>query len=38
VIDPAITAHHRPVVKRAGDGSLIEFGSVVDAVRCTIEV
>ena len=37
VIDPAITAHRR-VFKRAGDGSLIEFGSVVGAVRCAIEV
>ena len=38
LIDPAIDAHHGRVVKRAGDGSLIEFRSVVDAVRCAIEV
>ena len=30
--------HHGRVVKRTGDGSLIEFRSVVDAVRCAIEV
>jgi adenylate cyclase len=38
LIDPAIAAHHGRVVKRTGDGSLIEFRSVVDAVRCAIEV
>ena len=30
--------HHGRVVKRTGDGSLIEFRNVVDAVRCAIEV
>jgi adenylate cyclase len=38
LIDPAVAAHHGHVVKRTGDGSLIEFRSVVDAVRCLIEV
>ena len=38
LIDPAIAAHHGRVVNRTGDGSLIEFRSVVDAVRCAIEV
>jgi len=38
LIDPAISAHHGRVVKRTGDGSLIEFRSVVDAVRCAVEV
>ena len=38
LIDPAVTAHHGRVVKRTGDGSLIDFRSVVDAVRCAIEV
>src|ERR1700723_4191710 len=38
LIDPAIDAHHGHIVKRTGDGSLIEFRSVVDAVRCAIEV
>ena len=38
LIDPTIAAHHGRVVKRTGDGRLIEFRSVVDAVRCAIEV
>ena len=38
LVDPAIAAHHGRVVKRTGDGSIIEFRSVVDAVRCAIEV
>src|SRR6202042_3188358 len=38
LIDPAIDAHHGRIVKRTGDGSLIEFRSVVDAVQCAIEV
>ena len=38
MIDPTIAVHHGRIVKRTGDGSIIEFRSVVDAVRCTIEV
>ena len=38
LIDPAIAAHHGRTVKRTGDGSIIEFRSVVDAVGCAIEV
>ncbi|WP_208245451.1 tetratricopeptide repeat protein (plasmid) [Rhizobium sp. T1470] len=38
LIDPTIAVHNGRVVKRTGDGSLIEFRSVVDAVRCAIEV
>ena len=38
LIDPAITANHGRIVKRTGDGSIIEFRSVVDAVRCAVEV
>jgi adenylate cyclase len=38
LIDPAIDAHHGRIVKRTDDGSLIEFRSVGDAVRCAIEV
>ncbi len=38
LIDPAIVAHHGRIVKRTGDGSIIEFRSVVDAVRCAVEV
>jgi adenylate cyclase len=38
LIDPATAAHHGRIVKRTGDGSIVEFRSVVDAVRCAIEV
>ena len=38
LIDPAIAAHHGRIVKRTGDGAIVEFRSVVDAVRCAIEV
>ena len=38
LIDPAIAAHHGRIVKRTGDGSIVEFRSVVDAVRCAIEI
>src|SRR5271165_4965323 len=38
LIDPTIAVHNGRVFKRTGDGSLIEFRSVVDAVRCAIEV
>jgi adenylate cyclase len=38
LIDPAIAAHYGRLVKRSGDGGLIEFRSVVYAVRCAIEV
>jgi adenylate cyclase len=38
LIDPIISVHRGRVVKRTGDGSIVEFRSVVDAVRCAIEV
>ncbi len=38
LIDPTIAVHHGRIVKRTGDGSVIEFRSVVDAVRCAIEL
>src|SRR6266581_2533079 len=38
LIDPTIALHHGRVVKRTGDGVLVEFRSVVDAVRCAVEV
>jgi TolB-like protein/class 3 adenylate cyclase len=38
LIDPTIAVHKGRVVKRTGDGALVEFRSVVDAVRCAIEV
>jgi class 3 adenylate cyclase/TolB-like protein len=36
--DPKIAEHHGRIVKTTGDGMLVEFGSVVDAVRCAVEV
>ena len=38
LIDPAIGAHNGRLVKTTGDGLLVEFGSVVDALRCATEV
>jgi adenylate cyclase len=38
LIDPTIAVHHGRVVKRTGDGSIIEFRSAVDAVNCAVEV
>jgi TolB-like protein/class 3 adenylate cyclase/tetratricopeptide (TPR) repeat protein len=38
LIDPTVAVHHGRVVKRTGDGIIIEFRSVVDAVRCGIEM
>ena len=38
LVDPTIAVHHGRVVKRTGDGAIVEFRSVVDAVRCAIEV
>jgi adenylate cyclase len=37
LIDPTIAVHNGRVFKRTGDGVLVEFRSVVDAVRCAIE-
>src|SRR5271165_2193123 len=38
VIDPALAAHSGRLVKTTGDGLLVEFSSVVDALRCATEV
>ena len=38
LIDPTIAVHHGRVVKRTGDGSIVEFRSVVDAVNSAIEI
>src|SRR5260370_39928473 len=37
LIDPGIAAHNGRLVKTTGDGLLVEFASVVDAMRCAIE-
>ena len=36
--DPAISKHHGRVVKTTGDGILIEFPSVIDAVACAVAI
>jgi class 3 adenylate cyclase len=38
LVDPKIAEHHGRIVKTTGDGILVEFASVVDAVRCAVEV
>src|ERR1044071_5066376 len=38
VVDPKIDEHHGRLVKTTGDGFLVEFGSVVNALRCAVEV
>src|SRR5437660_11294360 len=38
LFDPKIAEHHGRIVKTTGDGMLVEFASVVDAVRCAVEV
>src|ERR1700726_2211641 len=38
LVDPKIAEHHGRIVKTTGDGVLVEFASVVDAVRCAVAV
>jgi class 3 adenylate cyclase len=38
LFDPKITDHRGRIVKNTGDGVLVEFGSVVDAIRCAVEI
>ena len=38
VIDPALTTHHGRLVKTTGDGLLVEFGSVIDALHAATEI
>jgi adenylate cyclase len=38
LLDPKIAEHRGRIVKTTGDGMLVEFASVVDAVRCAVEV
>ena len=38
IFDPAVAAHNGRIVKLIGDGAIVEFGSVVDAVNCALSV
>jgi class 3 adenylate cyclase len=38
LVDPKISEHRGRIVKTAGDGMLVEFVSVVDAVRCAVDI
>jgi adenylate cyclase len=38
VFDPAVAAHKGRVVKLIGDGTIVEFASVIDAVNCALSV
>jgi TolB-like protein len=38
LVDPKISEHRGRIVKTTGDGMLVEFGSVVDAVRCAVDI
>ena len=38
LVDPKIAEHHGRIVKTTGDGMLVEFSSVVDVVRCAVEI
>ncbi len=38
LIDPKIIQHHGRIVKTTGDGMLVEFASIVDAVECAVAI
>src|ERR1700751_1558645 len=38
IFDPAVAAHNGRIVKLIGDGTIVEFGSVVDGVNCALSV
>ena len=38
VVEPKVREHRGRIVKNTGDGALVEFASIVDAVRCAMDV
>src|SRR4051812_5520916 len=38
LVDPTIARHHGRIVKTTGDGMLVEFASIVDAVECAVSI
>jgi adenylate cyclase len=38
IFDPAVAAHNGRIVKLIGDGTIVEFASVVDAANCALAV
>lgn len=38
LFDPTVSAHNGRVVKLIGDGTLVEFASVIDAVNCALAI
>jgi adenylate cyclase len=38
LLKPKVSEHHGRIIKDTGDGALLEFASVVDAVRCAVEI